>query len=146
MNNNTLLIVEDSLDDYMFIMRALKMYNINLSIYHCSSGKDLLDKFLKIEASSFHDKPVLPVLILLDLNLPDLDGQTLLDEIRSHPEYSVVPVTVFTSSTTNQDIQMCYQRGANSYVEKPSNLLKFNQIIKEIVTYWFEVNMPSTVK
>ena len=83
--------------------------------------------------------PTLPDLILLDLNLPGLDGRGVLSEIRSDERLKQIPVVVLTSSDAEQDIVKTYQLGANCYVNKPVGLEAFRQIVRSVEAFWFTV-------
>lgn len=135
----TILIVEDSKDDYEACVAALtKDQNLANPIAWCESGDDALDYLRKSGsfADGTHD---LPGLILLDLNLPGLDGRDVLSAIKQDPATRRIPVVVMTSSGDQRDIDRCYDAGANSYVVKPVNLDGFLAAIARLQDYWFKI-------
>jgi hypothetical protein len=83
-----------------------------------------------------------PVVILLDLKLPKVDGLEVLRQLKSHVQYRVIPVVVLTSSAENKDIQTAYKLGANSYLVKPVEYEKFMEVTTQIELYWGVLNEP----
>ena len=77
-----------------------------------------------------------PIVILLDLNLPRYSGLEVLKEIKSHPEYKTIPVIILTTSDESSDIRTAYELGANSYIVKPVELDKFIEVAAQIELYW----------
>ncbi len=86
-----------------------------------------------------------PSLVLLDLNMPQLDGLGVLDAIRADAELHDIPVVMLTTSGEQADIQACYQRGANGYLIKPPDLSAFAETLKATMTFWLGVNQISQV-
>ncbi len=78
-----------------------------------------------------------PQLVVLDLNLPRKDGRAVLGEIKLNPELRKIPVVIFSTSRSGQDISSCYELGANCYVSKPGNLEEFLSAVKSIEEFWF---------
>jgi len=83
----------------------------------------------------------LPILILLDLKLPRVDGLEVLRQLKSHPQFHVIPVVILSTSTENNDIQLAYKHGANSYIVKPVDFDQFMQIVEYIQIYWCSLNV-----
>ena len=142
MKNQTqaILIVEDNDDDYESTYDALtENGNLINPIYRCKNGKEALD-FLYHEGH-YHDPKTspLPGLVLLDLNMPGIDGRAVLSRMRQDPELHRIPVIVFTTSGDPMDINACYDAGANSYIQKPVNLEKLIEAIQRLREYWFEI-------
>lgn len=140
-NDHVLLIVEDSEEDYIATERALKGKHggITNSIVHCKDGEEALDYLHQRGAFSDKEKSPLPNLILLDLNLPIVDGHEVLSKIKSDKRLRKIPVIVLTTSSDEKDIESCYELGANSYVQKPVKLDSFVEAISRIKDYWFEI-------
>lgn len=131
-----ILLVEDNPGDVELLrinMRRLKMLN-NLAV--CTDGEEGL-AYLKQEAPFAN--VTLPDLILLDLNLPKLDGKSLLKEIKADPKLQMIPVVVLTSSDAESDILRSYQLHANCYVKKPVDLGEMREIVKSIEHFWFSI-------
>ena len=138
--NQLILITEDSDDDYEITLHALKKAgNLKNEIRRCENGQELLD-YLNQEGE-YADMPDwrLPGLILLDLNMPGVDGRAALARIKATPKLAHLPVIVLTTSDDERDIQDCYSRGANTYIQKPVNLDGFFNAIKRLTEYWFEI-------
>ena len=83
-----------------------------------------------------------PVVILLDLKLPKIDGLEVLKTIKSHPEFNTIPIVVLTSSAESSDMKTAYKHGANSYIVKPVDFEKFIEVAKHIELYWSVLNKP----
>lgn len=131
------LIVEDSDDDFMFTERALKETNFKNPIVRCVDGQDALDYIFT--RGKYDENRVLPGLILLDLNMPGIGGEEVLSEVKGSEELKYIPVIVLTTSADEQDIDGCYKKGANTYIQKPVDLDKLFQAVKHMKEYWFEI-------
>jgi CheY-like chemotaxis protein len=83
-----------------------------------------------------------PAVVLLDLKLPKVDGLEVLRAIRTHPQMGTVPVVILTTSSEDQDVQMAYRLGANSYIVKPVDFDKFVAVVDQIDLYWLVLNHP----
>lgn len=137
--NQPILIVEDSVEDYEATIRAFNKSGLANPIIRCESGDDALD-FLHRRGpyKEPKDSPV-PGIILLDLNMPGIDGRDVLKEIKSNPALKKIPVVVLTTSNDTRDIEQCYAEGANSYICKPVNVIGFFEAIQRLKDYWFEI-------
>jgi CheY-like chemotaxis protein len=134
-----ILVVEDNLPDYQTMTRAFKKLGINSPVYHCETGEEALD-FLNHRGKYSDGKNApRPGIVWLDLNLPGTDGREVLQKIKSNPELKSIPVIVFTTSDAEQDIDECYQNGANSYITKPVDLKKLFEIVDSFKSYWFQI-------
>ena len=131
----SILIVEDNPEDYEACVYALRKH-INEPVVHCADGDEALE-YLETFTSKNLPETALPSLILLDLNLPAMDGRMVLSALKSDSQLRKIPVVVLTSSTTPQDIEYCYLNGANSYLVKPVNLSQFVTSVGDVVKYWF---------
>lgn len=138
-----ILHAEDDENHAKFVQFSLKDSMTSVSLKHVINGEEALDylnnrnKFWNKE-----DNPI-PDLILLDLRMPRIDGITVLKEIKSSVKFKKIPVVVLSSSAAEQDISMCYNYNANSYMIKPLDFDKFIQLINVIVSYWFNFNCSS---
>jgi CheY-like chemotaxis protein len=138
-NDIEILFVEDSLDDAMLTMRALKKSGFANTVHHVKDGAEALDFIYGKEAYASRDINKHPKLILLDLKMPKMSGTEVLEKIKSDPKFKSIPVVILTSSKEDPDIQKCYALGANSYITKPVESENFFQVIKEIGLYWMVI-------
>ncbi|MGV8906280.1 MAG: response regulator [Acetobacterium sp.] len=141
MENNRdqlIIIVEDSPEDYDAMLRAFKKVNLKNKVLRFEMGDDCLD-YLFGRAEYEGKKPVLPGLVVLDLNLPGLDGREVLKLIKTTPHLKMIPVVVLTTSDDERDINDCYRDGANSYIQKPVNFQGFIEAITTLKEFWFEI-------
>lgn len=136
--NKLIMIVEDSPEDHDATLRAFKKVNLKNKVIRFEMGDECLD-YLFGRGEYEGKKPVLPELIMLDLNLPGLDGREVLKIIKSTPHLKMIPVIVLTTSDDERDIEDCYRDGANSYIQKPVNFQGFIEAITKLKEYWFEV-------
>ena len=145
--SQTILIVEDSDDDYMATVRAFKKANLLNPVQRCTNGDQAMDYLLQRGEFSGQDKAPRPSIILLDLNLPGTDGKEVLRIIKANPNLQKIPVIVLTTSNAERDIEQCYAAGANSYVQKPVDLVGFIQSVARLTDYWFNVSiLPKHIK
>ncbi len=132
-----ILLVEDNPMDADLAKRAFsKRKTINpIDVAH--DGEEALDRLSLWETGS----PI-PLVILLDLKLPKVDGLDVLKAIKAHPRFQAIPVVVLTTSAEDRDIQTAYRRGANSYIVKPIDFDQFVQVVDQIERYWCHINIP----
>lgn len=145
MNLNTvdLLLVEDNINDAELTIRELKKYNLANNLYHVKDGEEALEFVFatgKYAAARSAGNP--PRLILLDIQMPKVNGIEVLQRIKSNEQTKTIPVVILTSSKEDPDIQKCYQNGANSYIVKPVNFEGFAESIKTLGFYWLLLNQP----
>ncbi len=145
--SQTILIVEDSDDDYMATMRAFRKANLVNPVQRCTNGDQAIDYLLQRGDFPGTGKAPRPSIILLDLNLPGTDGKEVLRTIKASPGLQKIPVIVLTTSNAEKDIEQCYAAGANSYVQKPVDLVGFLQSVARLTDYWFNVSiLPKSAK
>jgi CheY-like chemotaxis protein len=140
--NKPLLVVEDSNEDFRMLQRLMRRMEVQNPIYRCTNGDDVLD-FLYREGD--YDNPDLaprPSAILLDLNLPGMDGRDILERIKQDGAFKKIPIVVFTTSSNPQDIDECYQKGANGYLIKPMDAQELQKTVQSFIDYWLETNTP----
>ena len=130
----TILLVEDNSDDESLTVRALRM-GTDASIELARDGPEALDYL-------FNDANIVPRLVLLDLNLPELDGLKVLQRIREHERTCLTPVVILTGFAAPIDVIAAYRYGANSYVRKPVDFEQFAEVIQQLGLYWLVVNEP----
>jgi two-component system response regulator len=136
--SQTILLVEDSDDDYEATIRAFKKANLHNPVSWCKSGREVLD-YLKHEGTFSDRKGDKPGLILLDLNMPGLDGRKTLKLIKDDERFKRIPVIILTTSSDERDVEECYQMGANTYVQKPVSFEGLIAAIRRLKEYWFEI-------
>jgi two-component system response regulator len=137
--SQSILLVEDNQDDYEATCRAFKKANLLNPIIWCKSGRDALE-YLKQEGSYKDARGgSRPGLVLLDLNMPGMDGRKTLQVIKQDDALKRIPVIILTTSADERDIQACYQTGANTYVQKPVSFEGLIEAIKRLKAYWFEI-------
>lgn len=137
-----ILIAEDSDDDFEITVHALKKSgNLNNPIVRVEDGSALLDYLFKKGDYENYPNWKLPCIVLLDLNMPGIDGRTALKEIKESDKHKNIPIVVLTTSNDPQDIEACYQAGANSYIQKPVDLEGFIMAVKQLKEYWFEISI-----
>lgn len=127
-----ILIVEDSDEDFYTTTRAFEEAGIANGIDRCIDGEEAI---AYLESNS----DALPNIVLLDLNLPKLDGREVLRKMKQSEAWCELPVIVLTTSSATDDIKESYANGANSYIQKPVDLDNFIEAIKRLKDYWFEI-------
>jgi CheY-like chemotaxis protein len=137
--SQSILIVEDSPEDYEATVRAFRKSGLANLIYRCESGEETLDYLYRRGVYADPKTSPRPGIILLDLNLPGLDGRHVLKMIKKDPDLKIIPAIVLTTSTDERDIESCYLDGANSYIHKPVDLNGFIVSIQRLRDYWFEI-------
>lgn len=135
--NPPILLIEDNPIDVDLTLRAFKKRNLTNPIQVTRDGAAALAYIQKWDAGE-----EIPLVILLDLKLPKVDGLEVLETIKKHPKYKTIPVVVLTSSSDNNDIKKAYKLGANSYIVKPVNFDKFVEVASQIELYWNVLNEP----
>jgi len=134
------LLVEDNEDDIELTLEALEDSKVRMETHVVTDGISAM-AFLHREGD-YADKPR-PDLILLDLNLPLMDGREVLKNIKEDPNLAQIPVVVLTTSEDDGDISNAYQLHANCYISKPVDFLKFTEIIRQIEGFWLQlVKLP----
>jgi len=131
-----ILFAEDSLDDAMLTMRALKKSGFANVVHHVKDGAEALDFMYGKGIYTERDIKKHPKLILLDLKMPKMGGMEVLGKLKLDADFKSIPIVILTSSKEDPDIQKCYALGANSYIAKPVESDNFFQVIKEIGLYW----------
>lgn len=134
-----ILIVEDNDMDLDFCMQAFEEHAIANPVIACRDGEQALQF---IDAHPAFDNQQFPLLVLLDLRLPKVDGIEVLRHARNHPVWKQVPIIILTTSRENGDISAAYEIGANSYIVKPVDFVSFAKVVKRIKLYWILTNQP----
>jgi len=140
MTNKTILLVEDNLDDVELTLRALKKNKIQNEVTIATDGVEALDYLFGKGKYLNRDLSVMPILILLDLKLPKIDGFEVLRQIRANDLTKRIPVVILSSSNQEQDIMNGYNLGVNSYVRKPVDFNQFAEAVSHLGLYWMLLN------
>lgn len=130
------LLVEDNPGDAELIRDTLESSKLMLEIEVVTDGAQAVDYLLK---QGVFARAETPDLIMLDLNLPKMDGRQVLERVKTSERLKLVPVVILTSSDAENDVVRSYQLGANCYVIKPVDLAAFQSIVKAIEGFWFTV-------
>ncbi len=137
-----ILIADDDEDDIFFAVEALNKSRLANKVYCVHDGVELMDFLHNRGKYEGEDIPV-PDLILLDLNMPKMNGREALKELRSDERLEHIPVVILTTSSADQDILASYKLGANSYINKPVDFDGLVDIMKALKTYWVQfVKLP----
>jgi len=145
MSDKIVLLVEDSDDDIELTLRSFKKHNLSNQVIVARNGQDALDYLSGQGIFAGRNTAELPVLILLDLKLPKVDGIEVLQRIRANPATKYIPVVVLTTSSQLTDKLQSYDMGANSYVRKPVDFDQFVEATRQLGIYWLMVNDPPPV-
>jgi CheY-like chemotaxis protein len=132
-----ILIVEDNAMDLDLTLQAFQEHGIANPITACRDGEEALQYLEE------HNSPTdsqLPILVLLDLRLPKVDGIEVLRAARKHPVWKMVPIVILTTSRESRDIEAAYELGVSSYIVKPVDFLSFAEVVKTINLYWLLTN------
>ena len=136
MNDGVILLIEDDEDDVTLTLRALQQNDITNEVVVAADGELALNRLFPPDGS----EPLLPALILLDINIPKVGGLEVLRTIRADPATRMLPVVMLTTSSEERDIIESYQLGANSYVRKPVSFGQFVEATRLLGLYWLRVN------
>lgn len=130
-----ILLIDDSPTDVLIIERALREANVSHRLTVLRDGQQALDYLTGLQQPDSPDEHV-PDLILLDLNLPGVDGYQILAAIKADSFLRIIPVVVLTTSRRDEDILAMYQAGANTYIQKPSEYPRYRDLVTSLRTYW----------
>ncbi len=143
LNTIDVLLVEDNPNDAELAIRGLNKNNLVNNLLHVKDGEEALDFiFATGKFAGKRDVSHFPKVVLLDIQMPKVNGIEVLRKIKSDPSTKSIPVVVLTSSKEDPDIEKCYQLGANSYIVKPVNFEAFAEAIKNLGFYWLFLNQP----
>lgn len=135
-----ILLVEDNDDHAELVKRSFENHRIANNIYHVVDGEEALDYLFRKGKFKISQSSPIPHLILLDLRLPKVDGLEVLKEIRTSEDLKGIPVVVLTTSKADTDLIEAYDHHVNSYLVKPVDFEKFNQLIDDLGFYWLAWN------
>jgi len=142
MMDRVILLVEDNRDDEELTLRALNKSNITNRVVVARDGVEALDYLLRRGAHANRPDTEVPQVVLLDLNLPKVDGLEVLRTLRATASTKLLPVVILTSSLEEQDLMRSYDLGANSYIRKPVDFNQFVEAVRQLGLYWLVLNQP----
>jgi two-component system response regulator len=142
MKKKTILLVEDNANDEFLTLRALKKYNIANDVVVARDGAEALDYLFGTGAHAGRNVIDSPVVMLLDLKLPKIDGLEVLRRVRASDQTRLLPVVILTSSNEEKDVIQGYKLGTNSYVQKPVDFSAFVDAVGQLGLYWLMLNEP----
>ena len=134
-----ILLADDNDDDLELEQRALAQYRLANDVVVVRDGVEALDFLYR--RGEFQDRnPVEPLVVLLDINMPRVNGIEVLQRMKADPRLRMVPVVMLTSSRQGPDVEQCYKLGANAYVVKPVDFGQFADAVKTIGKFWAVLN------
>jgi two-component system response regulator len=137
------LLVEDNVDDAELAIRELKKHKVGNNLLHLKDGEEALDFiFATGKFTGVKNIQYLPKVILLDIQMPKVNGMEVLEKIKADERTKAIPVVILTSSNQSPDIKKCYNLGVNSYIVKPVDFENYSKTIRELGLYWLLSNRP----
>jgi CheY-like chemotaxis protein len=140
-NLKRILLVEDNRNDAELTLGALKEQNVTNEVVIMRNGADALDYLFRRGEFTGHNHAT-PVVVLLDLKMPKVDGLEVLAQLKQDPELKKIPVVMLTSSREERDLVKSYELGVNAYVVKPLDFQQFLSAVKQIGLFWGVTNEP----
>ncbi|HEY6463622.1 MAG TPA: response regulator [Polyangiaceae bacterium] len=135
-----ILLVEDNASDEKLTLLAFERCGVSNEIVVARDGAAALDTLFATGPHAGRNPPALPAIVLLDLNLPKIDGLEVLRRIRADPRTKLLPVIVLTASREEEDVVRSYSLGANAYVRKPVEFADFAQAARTLGLFWLLLN------
>jgi two-component system response regulator len=142
MIDRKILLVEDNPRDAELTMRALKKGDLTNDIVLVSDGEEAVHYLFGEGKYADRDVSDIPAVVLLDLNLPKLNGHEVLARIRSNETTKLMPVVILTSSSEESDVEKGYENGCNAYVQKPVEFEQFSDAVAQLGMFWLLLNEP----
>lgn len=141
-----ILVVEDDPADRNLIRRAFEDCQDEVELRFAHDGEQAIDYLFRFRPYSSRHHAPRPRLIVLDLNVPRMDGKRIIHEIRQDPVLRVIPIVVLTGSEDDADVLRAYELGANSYFTKPSSMDGYRKVVRMLDAYWLRrVALPPSV-
>jgi CheY-like chemotaxis protein len=143
-NDCSIFIADDDKDDCLLIQKAMLDVGVKNPVQFLEDGQKLLDRLAdNLKTPDPNGKPKLPCLILLDLNMPRLDGRETLKRLKKSADLRKIPVVIMTNSKNPEDVENAYKDGATSFLTKPSEFKDLVSIMEQLKIYWFQtVQLP----
>jgi hypothetical protein len=143
LGSQVILLVEDKRQDELLILRALTKVNLANQVQVVRDGQQAVDYLFREGEFANRGGPNLPMVVLLDLNLPRLGGLDVLARVRADARTKLLPVVILTSSDEERDRLRSYENGANSFVRKPLEFGEFAETVARLGIYWVATNQPA---
>lgn len=124
-----ILIVDDNQQDRKFVTRAVNKVDGDISVVSAENGRDALEQLATMDA---------PSLIVLDLDMPEMDGKELLRKLKDDIELRSIPAIVLSTSDSSREVRECYDLNANAYLVKPDTALDYKRIVQRVRDFWLE--------
>jgi CheY-like chemotaxis protein len=141
----SILLAEDDEDDYVLVEKALRPYPIPITLTWVKDGEALMDYLGSKKTPQADIEANLPHMVMLDLNMPKKNGMEALKEIKDDPLLRKLPIVVFTTSRSDEDMARAYGLEVNWFLSKPVDPIQFLDIVREVIRYWFEVAQPRSI-
>lgn len=142
---NALLLVEDNPDDEELTLLAFEQSQIGNEVVVVHDGVEALDFLFGTGMYAARDTSVMPALILLDLQLPRINGLEVLQRLRADNRTKLLPVVILTTSNEQRDLINSYSYGCNSYIRKPVDYNQFVVAVQQLGMYWLTLNQPPPI-
>ncbi len=142
MSTHALMLAEDSPEDTRLILNALQPIVQEDMVALCGDGVEALDYLFARNSHAQRSCDDLPGVILVDLNLPKVNGLEVLRELREHPRTRLLPVVILSASSEQRDVRAAALLGANSYVRKPLDYGRLRETVELLGRYWLDLNIP----
>jgi two-component system, response regulator len=142
-NMKVVLLAEDDPDDIYLITEAFAECNLGVKLCVVQDGEELLDYLYQRQKYAADEPALRPDLILLDLNMPLMDGRDALVEIKKDAVLRTIPVVILTTSAAEEDLDQAYKTGASGYISKPVSFHELREIVNKLGAYWLgTVTLP----
>ncbi|HVZ72780.1 MAG TPA: response regulator [Polyangia bacterium] len=138
-----ILLVEDNPDDVELTLRAFERSNVGNEIVVARDGPEALDYLFRTGAHADRAPDAFPQVMLLDLNIPKINGLDVLRRVREDQRTRRLPVVILTTSTEDKDLIRSYDLGANSFIRKPVDFAQFLTAAAQLGLYWLVLNQPA---
>ncbi|MDY7226112.1 response regulator [Hyalangium rubrum] len=132
------LVVEDNDEDFDMLQLAFQAAAVPNPLVRCSDGEETLEYLFRRGRYPSAEQAPRPGLVLLDLNLPGVDGRQVLEQVKADPVLRGIPVIVFSTSDNPKDVQSCYQSGVSAYLLKPVDLERFERMVRLLKEFYLE--------
>ncbi|MBW2555501.1 MAG: response regulator, partial [Deltaproteobacteria bacterium] len=140
MEKKVILLVEDNPDDELLTIRAFEKNNLRNEVVIARDGAEALDYLFGTGAYSDRDTRVMPQFVLLNLNIPKIDGLEVLRRLRSNERTKQLPVVIFTASNEERNLVESYRLGTSNYIRKPLDFTQFAEAIRQLGLHWLVLN------
>ena len=135
MKKSLILVADDDSDDRFLLQAAFQEHGEQETLEFVENGVEVMEFLEAASAGSSHN---FPELIMLDLNMPKMNGKEVLSEIKNHPFLKRIPVIIYTTTRNEIEIRKCYELGANTYIVKPISFEGLRDVVSNIRSYWLD--------